>query len=210
MSIIPDLEWRYATKKMNREEVANEKIQAILEAIRLAPTSSGLQPFEVFVVSNPKVKAQLQKAAYNQSQLTECSHVLVFAVWNGYDLDRINHYFDLYEEVRQHPKGFSDGYKNSVIKLLSSLSVEQQIEHAARQAYIALGMALCEAAVQKVDSIPMEGFVAKEVDEILGLDTQRLKTVLLLPLGYKDADNDWQYGQKKVRKSTEHIFTFIE
>lgn len=210
MSIVSDLQWRYATKKMNKKVVAHEKIQAILEAIRLAPTSSGLQPFEVFVVSNPQLKAQLQKAAYNQTQLIDCSHVLVFAVWNGYDIDRINHYFDLYEKERQHPKGFSDGYKNSVIKLLSSFSIDQQIEHATRQAYIALGMALCEAAVQRVDSIPMEGFVAKEVDEILQLEKQRLKSVLLLPIGYKDAANDWQYGQKKVRKSADELFTILD
>lgn len=210
MSIIPALQWRYATKKMNGEVVVDAKIDAILEAIRLAPTSSGLQPFEVLVISNQKIKDQIRKVAFNQSQVSECSHLLVFVAWDHYTVDRITHYFDHYEKERDLPKGFSDDYKNNVTKQLTAMTLERQFEHAARQVYIALGFALAEAAVQGVDSVPMEGFVSFEVDQILGLDSKGLRSVLLLPLGYRDAENDWQAELKKVRKTKDHLFTILK
>jgi len=210
MSIIPALQWRYATKKMNGEKVSQKKIETVLEAIRLAPTSSGLQPFEVLVITHQKMKEKIKKLAYNQSQVADCSHLLVFAAWDHYTVDRMNHYFDHYEKERELPKGFSDGYKNGVMKQLTAMSLERQFEHAARQVYIALGMALTEIATLEIDSIPMEGFVSNEVDEVLGLDQKRLKSVVLLPVGYRDAENDWQSELKKVRKTKEDLFTYIE
>ncbi len=210
MSIIPALQWRYATKKMNGEKVSSQKITSILEAIRLAPTSSGLQPFEVLVVTNQEVKEKIKKLAYNQTQVSDCSHLLVFAAWDHYTVDRMNHYFDHYEKERELPKGFSDGYKNGVMKQLTAMSLERQFEHAARQVYIALGMALTEIATLEIDSIPMEGFVNNEVDEVLGLDKKGLKSVVILPIGYRDAENDWQSELKKVRKTNIDLFTYIE
>lgn len=209
MSIISALQWRYATKKMNGEVVVESKINSILEAIRLVPTSSGLQPFEVFVITNPALKESIRKVAFNQSQITDCSHLLVFAAWDHYTTERMTHYFDHYEKERDLPKGFSDDYKNSVMKQLTSLSLERQFEHAAKQIYIALGFALAEAAALQVDSVPMEGFVSADVDDILQLSEKGLRSVLLLPLGYRDTENDWQAELKKVRKTKEDIFTFI-
>src|SRR5690606_8083785 len=136
MSIIPALQWRYATKKMNGEKVSQKKIETVLEAIRLAPTSSGLQPFEVLVITHQEMKEKIKKLAYNQSQVADCSHLLVFAAWDHYTVDRMNHYFDHYEKERELPKGFSDGYKNGVMKQLTAMSLERQFEHAARQVYI--------------------------------------------------------------------------
>ena len=104
MSFIEKLNERYAAKAMNGKAVPQEKIDNILEAIRLAPTSSGLQPFEVFVVTNAEVKAQIREIAWNQSQVTDCSHLLVFAAWDNYTADRINYMFDLTNEIR--------GFKN--------------------------------------------------------------------------------------------------
>ncbi|HLT64762.1 MAG TPA: NAD(P)H-dependent oxidoreductase [Flavobacterium sp.] len=209
MSIISALQWRYATKKMNGEVVVESKINSILEAIRLVPTSSGLQPFEVMVITNPALKESIRKVAFNQSQITDCSHLLVFAAWDHYTTERMTHYFDHYEKERDLPKGFSDDYKNSVMKQLTSLSLERQFEHAAKQIYIALGFALAEAAALQVDSVPMEGFVSADVDDILQLSEKGLRSVLLLPLGYRDTENDWQAELKKVRKTKEDIFTFI-
>lgn len=209
MSIISALQWRYATKKMNGEVVVESKINSILEAIRLVPTSSGLQPFEVMVITNPTLKESIRKVAFNQSQITDCSHLLVFAAWDHYTTERMTHYFDHYEKERDLPKGFSDDYKNSVMKQLTSLSLERQFEHAAKQIYIALGFALAEAAALQVDSVPMEGFVSADVDDILQLSEKGLRSVLLLPLGYRDTENDWQAELKKVRKTKEDIFTFI-
>ncbi len=210
MSIIPALQWRYATKKMNGEKVSQKHIDSILEAIRLTPTSSGLQPFEVFVISNQEIKEKIKRVAYNQAQITDCSHLLVFTAWNHYTVDRITYYFDHYEKERELPKGFSDGYKNGVMKQLTSMTIDRQFEHAARQVYIALGMALTEIATLEIDSIPMEGFVNNELDAILELDQKHLKSVVILPIGYRDAENDWQSELKKVRKTKEDLFTFIE
>lgn len=210
MSIIDALKWRYATKRMTKEKVSLPTLQSILEAIRLAPTSSGLQPFEVFVVSNEALKIRLQEAAFHQPAVGECSHLLVFAAWETYTQERIQHYFSHYEKERALEVGFSNGYRDSVCKQLMSLLPAQQFEHAARQVYIALGFALAEAAALKVDSIPMEGFIPDQVDKILGLKAQQLKSVLLLPIGYRDAANDWQTDMKKVRKFAEDIFTFVE
>lgn len=210
MSIIPALQWRYATKKMNGEEVSHQNILSILEAARLAPTSSGLQPFEMIVITNKELKEKIKALAYNQSQITDCSHLIVFAAWSHYTVDRINHYFDHYERERDLPKGFSDGYKNGVTKQLTAMTLERQFEHAARQVYIALGMALTEAGALEVDSIPMEGFVNHELDQLLQLEERGLKSVVIMPVGYRDAENDWQSEQKKVRKNMQDMVFYME
>lgn len=210
MSIIPALQWRYATKKMNGEEVAHQNILSILEAVRLAPTSSGLQPFEIVVITNKELKEKIKPLAYNQSQITDCSHLIVFAAWSHYSVDRINYYFDHYEKERDLPKGFSDGYKNGVTKQLTAMTPERQFEHAARQVYIALGMALAEAGALEVDSIPMEGFVNNELDQLLQLEEKGLRSVVIMPVGYRDAENDWQSEQKKVRKTMQDMVFYIE
>ncbi len=210
MSVIEALHWRYAAKKLNGQPVPQEKVDLIIEAARLAPTSSGLQPFEIYVVTNPEVKEQIKKLAFNQSQITDCSHLLVFAAWNKYTTERFNHYFDHYEKERSLPKGFSDGYKTNVSKQLTSWLEEHQFDHAARQAYIAFSFAMVEAAVLGVDSSPMEGFVAGELDTLLQFDKKGLKSVLLLPLGYRDEENDWQTNLKKVRKSAEDMIHYIK
>ena len=210
MSIIPALQWRYATKKMNGEKVSQDKVNSILEAARLAPTSIGLQPFEMIVITNQSLKEKLKAVAFNQSQLTDCSHLIVFAAWSSYDINRINYYFDYYESERDLPKGFSDNYKNNVIKQLTSMTLEQQFEHASRQVYIALGMALTEAGALEVDSIPMEGFINHDVDKLLNLEEKGLKSVVILPIGYRDSENDWQAELKKVRRISSEMITCID
>lgn len=210
MSIIESLRWRYAAKKLNGEKISDENVTNIIEAARLAPTSSGLQPFEMFVITNPDLKAQIHKLSFNQTQVLDCSHLIVFAAWDHYSLDRINHYFDHYESERNLEKGFSDGYKNGVTKQLTAMTIEGQFEHAARQVYIAFGFAMAEAASLHVDSSPMEGFLPNELDELLKLKEQGLRSVLMLPIGYRDEVNDWQVHLKKVRKSTDHMVHYIE
>ena len=210
MSIIESLNWRYAAKKLNGEKVSDENVSKIIEAARLAPTSSGLQPFEMFVITNQEVKEKIHKFSFNQTQVLDCSHLLVFAAWDHYSLDRINHYFDHYETERELEKGFSDGYKNGVSKHLTALTTEQQFEHAARQVYIAFAFAMAEAAALRVDSSPMEGFLPNELDELLNFKAQGLRSVLLLPVGYRDETNDWQVHLKKVRKHTNHMVHYIK
>ncbi|PJF08983.1 NAD(P)H-dependent oxidoreductase [Pseudorhodobacter sp. MZDSW-24AT] len=195
------LNWRYATKKMDPSKpVDQDKVDRILEAIQLAPTSSGLQPFEVIVVTNPEVKAQLREVAFGQAQVTDGSHVLVFAAWDNYTEARIDAVVDQLVEERGIPREAVSGYYDNLKTMVLARDAEVNFEHAARQAYIAFGIGLTAAAFEEVDSTPMEGFDPAKVDEILGLRARGLRSVTLLPLGYRAADGDWLLGMKKVRK----------
>lgn len=209
MSFLDKLNERYATKAMNGKVVPEKKIDNILEAIRLAPTSSGLQPFEVFVVTNDETKASIREIAWNQPQVTDCSHLLVFAAWDNYTEDRINNMFNLTNEIR----GFkNEGWENYRQKLLAGYpprDAEVNFEHAARQTYIAFMAAITQAAYEGVDSTPMEGFDPTALDKILGLREKGLRSTLLLPLGYRDADKDWLVNLVKVRKPMRELVTFI-
>lgn len=210
MSLLEDLKWRYATKKMNGNVVPQEKVDYILEAVRLSASSSGLQPYEVFVITNPELLEKIKAVAWNQSQITDCSHLLVFAAWDGYSLERIEKVFNRTLAERGLPADTMDDYKKTLWGMYEPLSQEWHANHAARQAYIALGTALAAAAEQKVDATPMEGFVAEEVDKLLELKEKGLKSAVILPLGYRDEANDWLVNMKKVRTPKEIFITEIK
>jgi len=209
MELLDKLIWRYAAKAMNDQKVPQEKIDNIIEAISLAPTSSGLQPFEVIVITNQEVKERIKPIAWNQSVITDCSHLLVFAAWDPYTADRINKMFDLTNTVR----GFeNEGWENYRQLLLSSYpqkNAEENFNHAAKQAYIAFSQAIAAAAFEGVDSTPLEGFEPAALDQILGLSEKGLRSCVMLPLGYRDTENDWLVNLKKVRKSREDLVTEI-
>ncbi|MEN5056851.1 nitroreductase family protein [Sphingobacterium kitahiroshimense] len=203
MSLLEDLKWRYATKKMNGTPVAQEKVDYILEAARLAPTSSGLHPYRVIEISNRELKAKIQPIAYGQSQIVDSSHIIIFAAYDSYTKERVEAPFAQQAEERGLPSGFADDYKNNLYTQLSALSQEQQFNHAARQAYIGFGLAVAAAAEQKIDATPMEGFNNQQLDALLELDKLGLKSVTILALGYRDEANDWLVNLKKVRPSHE-------
>ena len=203
------LNWRYATKKMDPSKpVPQEKVDAIIEAIRMAPTSSGTQPFEVFVVTNPDVLEEVRKAASDQSQITDGSHLLVFAAWDNYTSERIDTVVDLNVQARGDLPMLHAYYDRLKSNYLPR-DAEVNYAHAARQACIALGIALVAAAEQEVDSTPMEGFDPAAVDAILGLRERGLRSVVLMPLGYRDASGDWLAPMGKVRKSRDTIVTEV-
>lgn len=209
-TLIEQLNWRYATKKMDpTKSVPQEKVDAILEAIRMAPTSSGTQPFEVIVVTNKEKLQLIQKAASDQTPITEGSHLLVFAAWDNYTDERIDEVVDLMTQERGELPLINTYYDNLKANYLPR-DAEVNYAHAARQAYIALGVALVAAAEQEVDSTPMEGFSPPHVDEILGLTERGLRSVVLLPLGYRDASADWLLPMKKVRKEQNTMITLVD
>jgi nitroreductase len=210
MNLIEQLNWRYATKAMNQQIVPTEKVDTILEAARLAPTSSGLQPFEIIVISNQELKEKIKPIAYNQSVVTDCSHLLVFAAWDTYTAERINHMFDLTNEKRGFINEGWENYRKMLLASYPSKPAEENFTHAAKQAYIGFSMAIAAAAFEGVDTTPMEGFDAAALDTLLGLNEKGLKSVLLLPIGYRDADKDWLVNLKKVRKSKEEFITEIK
>lgn len=202
--LIAQLNWRYATKKMDRSRVVpQEKVDRILESIRLTASSSGLQPYEVLVVTNPELRAQIKPNAWGQAQVTDCSHLLVFAAWDTYTAERINTMFDRVNAERGFKNEGWEAYRQQLLSSYPKKDAETNFQHAARQAYIGLGTALIAAAADEVDSTPMEGFDPAKVDEILKLRERGLRSVVLLPLGYRAAEGDWLAGLKKVRNPTD-------
>jgi len=209
-TLIDKLKWRYATKKMNPAlPVPQDKVDRILEAVRLTATSSGLQPYEVLIVNDPALRARIREHAWNQAQVTEASHLLVFAAWDNYTPERINAKFDLTNEVRGFKNEGWEAYRQQLLATYPQRSAEENYQHAARQAYIGLGTALIAAAEEQVDATPMEGFTPAAVDEILGLKARGLRSVLLLPLGYRQADGDWLVNLKKVRRAKDQFVTTV-
>jgi nitroreductase len=169
-----------------------------------------MQPYEVFVVTNPELREQIKPNAWGQGQITDASHLLVFAAWDDYTPERINQAFDLVNEVRGFKNEGWEAYRQQVLATYPPRGAEVNFQHAARQAYIGLGTALLAAAEEQVDATPMEGFTPEKVDEILGLRAKGLRSVLLLPLGYRQAEGDWLVNLKKVRRPLDRFVTHID
>ncbi|MCS3422797.1 nitroreductase [Rahnella sp. BIGb0603] len=205
------LAWRYATKKFDpTKSVPADKLERIIEAVRLAPTSSGLQPFELFVVTNPEVREKIRAVAWNQAQVTDSSHLLVFAAWDDITEERVNMMFDLTNDVRGFVNEGWENYRKMLLGIVAERGTEANYQAAARQAYIGLGAALIAAAFEEVDATPMEGFDPAAVDEILGLKEKNLRSVIILPIGYRAHEGDWLVNLKKVRRSRENFVTEIK
>lgn len=207
MSLLDDLQWRYATKKMNGTKVPQEKIDYILEAARMAPSSSGLQQYKVIVISDKALLEKVQGVAYNQSQITDCSHLLVFVAWDGYSDARISKVFNDMMDERGLPHNTMDAYKGVILDLYATKGPAWQAHHAAKQSYIAFAMAIAAAAEQKVDATPMEGFLPEKLDELLNLKGSGYTSTVILPLGYREPENDWLINMKKVRTPKEAFIT---
>lgn len=209
-NLIQLLKWRYATKKMtSTKSVPEEKVEHILEAVRLTATSSGLQPYEVIVVTNPEVREKIKPIAWNQAQVTDGSHLLVFAAWDNYTEERINMMFDLVNDERQIKNEGWENYRQMLLSNYPKRDAETNFQHAARQAYIGLGTALIAAAEVEVDCTPMEGFDPAALDEILDLRSRGLRSVVILPLGYREEEGDWLVNLKKVRRPREEFVTEV-
>jgi len=211
MSLIEKLQWRYATKKMDpTKSVPLEKVENILEAIRLTASSSGLQPYEILVISNKAIREKIKAIAWDQAQIVDSSYLLVFAAWDTYTADRINNAFDMTEKIRNFKSEAGDIYRQKLLSSYPLRDAETNYNHAAKQAYIGLGTALIAAADEQVDCTPMEGFDPAALDEILNLKVKGLRSVVMLPLGYRNADEDWLVNLKKVRRPKENFITWIE
>lgn len=208
--LLDKLNWRYATKKMDPTKVVpDDKVERILEAARLAPTSSGLQPYNVIVVTNPEVRARIREVAWNQAQVTDGSHLLVFAAWDNYTADRINMMFDLVNKERGFTNEGWENYRQMLLNTYVPRDPEVNFQHAARQAYIGFGLALTAAAFEGVDATPMEGFEPDKVDEILGLRERGLRSVTIMPLGYRETEGDWLVNLKKVRRPKDSFVSVV-
>jgi nitroreductase/dihydropteridine reductase len=211
MELLDKLQWRYATKAMDpTRPLAQDKLERIIEAVRLAPTSSGLQPYEILVVKNPALRARIREVSWNQAQVTDASHLLVFAAWDDYTPERINHMFDLTNEVRGFRNEGWEAYRQQLLATYPGRGAQVNFEHAARQAYIGFSAAVIAAAFEEVDATPMEGFDPNAVDEILGLRARHLRSAIMLPLGYRKAEQDWLVNLPKVRRPRDQFVTEVD
>lgn len=205
MELLNALEWRYASKKMNGKKVPEEKVEKILEAIRLAPSSIGLQPYTVIVITDPDIKQQILPIANSQQQIIDSSHLLVFAAWDKITPERVEDFINLNATTRNVSTESLAGLKGKLTDI-SKRPETENFEWAARQTYIAFATGIAAAAELRVDATPMEGFNKEALDELLGLKEKGLKSLTLLPLGYRQIENDWLVNLPKVRREREKLF----
>ena len=205
-SFIENQNWRYATKKFDAsKKIAEQDLNILKEAIRLSSSSYGLQPYKIIIVESPELRAQLQPAAWGQSQITDASHIIIFANEVNFGAEGIDSYFKNVSETRNTSLESMKGYMDFMKKTITSLSEEERNIWSSKQTYLALGNLLNAAADLKIDVTPMEGFVPSQVNALLGLDKLGLNATLIATMGYRH-DEDATQHFKKVRKSNEELF----
>ncbi|MCS6906149.1 MAG: NAD(P)H-dependent oxidoreductase [Bacteroidia bacterium] len=208
MNLIKTLLWRYAAKRMNGNAIPEEKLERILEAIRLSASSFGLQPYTILVIQNLDLRKKIQPVAWDQPQITSCSHLLVFAAWKEVTEAKISEYISNIARTRNLDIAELQDFKNMMIESMQKMPKEMHFHWAARQAYIALGTGLIAAASEEVDATPMEGFIPAEVDKLLNLESKGLASVAMLALGYRDEMTDPLAKAAKVRRPKEELFVW--
>ena len=200
MSIINQLKWRYATKSFDKERsLSDGQIQMLKEAFNLTATSYGLQTLKMVVVKDRDLRAKVLPNAYNQAQVVDCSHLLVLCIQDEINKGDVDSHFENVQKIRQTPDEVLDPFKTQLSSTIEQMPNDQKRAWAKNQAYIALGNLMTVCAVEEIDSCPMEGFLPEKVDEVLQLQKYGLKSVLLLPVGYR-SEEDFFSGLKKVRK----------
>jgi len=207
MNFAAALNWRYAAKHFTGQTVSAAKLEAILEAIRLAASSTGIQPYEIIVVSNHTLKGRIHEQACQQPQIVEGSHLLIFAAHQTLSAADIDTYMARIARVRQVPLDSLTGFADAIKGGLLPMSPEAYAAWAARQAYIALGYGIVAAAVEEVDTCAIEGFNPTALDKVLGLPERNLRSAVVLALGYRDEAKDFLATAKKVRKTRQELFT---
>ncbi len=205
MSITTALHWRYAAKRMNGMKIPKAKLDIILDAISLAPSSFGLQPFSVLVIENKEMLEKIKPIAMMQPQITEASALLVFAAWDKITREKINVYIEDVAKKRNVTVDSLNQIKEMIEAQLKN-SDSDNLNWNSKQTYIALGVALVAAAEEEIDSTPMEGFDNNLLDELLNLKELGSKSSVLMTLGYRDTKTDYLVNLKKVRRDKEKLF----
>ena len=205
MNIIDSLEWRYACKKFDKNRKLNkDQVDALKKAFNLSATSYGLQPLKMLIVQHDEIKEKLFPLSYYQEQVSTCSHILILCIDSAFGVKDVDAYFDLEKNIRGVSEDIVGKFRQQ-LKTIYNKKDRQEIDTSAiYQAYIALGTLMTVCAEQQIDSCPMEGFDPEKVDELLGLKTKNLKSVLMLPVGYR-AEDDVMRNMKKVRKPLNQV-----
>jgi len=200
MNIINSLEWRYATKKFDpSKKLSNEQVDTLKKAFNLTPTSFGLQPLKLIVIQNKELQEKFVEHSYYQRQVADASHLLVLCIEDDTTVDDVNAYFDLEKKVRKIDEDVISDFRKQLVDMYKNKSLEDKQLSAVYQTYIALGNLMTVCAIEGIDACPLEGFVPSKVDELLNLSELNLKSVLMLPVGFR-AEDDVMNGMQKVRK----------
>lgn len=209
MSIIENLKWRYATKKFDSTRKVNQPdLEKIKEAVQLSASSYGLQLYKVFVIEDAGVREKLKPASWNQPQITDASHLIVFCNFNKIRSEDIDAYLRLKSDVQNLDVKSLRNYGDFMKTKIAELSEAKIKSWTARQTYIALGTLLTACAEMKIDACPMEGFDSEKYDEILGLSERGLSASVIAAIGYRSGEDQLQYAPK-VRKPLEVLFETI-
>ena len=201
MNIIDSLKWRYAVKKFDTNKNLSEiQIETLKEAFNLTATSYGLQPLKLVIIKNKKIQEKLVPFSWNQQQILQASHLLVICVKDNYTTKEVENYFNLVQKIRNTPDEVINPFKKFLTAEIAKKTQEELYVLNKNQAYIALGNLLTVCALQEIDSCPMEGFTPDKYDEILDLTKDNLKSVLVLPVGFRASD-DYMKDLTKVRKN---------
>lgn len=210
MNIIDNYKWRYATKKFDTtKKLSDSQLNILLEAANLAPSSYGLQPFSIIVVENGPLREKLIQVPNSQAQVSEASHLIIFAVKNNLSVTDVEEYIQRIIRVRNVSPDSLSGYQASLSNSIMSKTPEVLLQWASRQVYISLGFLLAAAATEKIDACPMEGFQKDKYDEILELSQKGLSSVVMAAVGFRSENDSYQH-KKKVRKSLDEMVTFYK
>ncbi|MFD1315612.1 NAD(P)H-dependent oxidoreductase [Namhaeicola litoreus] len=205
MDIIDSLEWRYACKKFDEKlKLSDDQLNTLKKAFNLTATSFGLQPVKMLIITDNETKGNIFKYSYFQKQITTCSHLFVLCINTVMDDETIDSYFELEKEIRGTSEEIISKFRNQLKQIYKGKSQNEIEQSAINQAYIILGNLMTVCAVEGIDSCPMEGFIPEKVDEILGLADKNLKSILMLPVGFR-AEDDFMKSLKKVRKPIENL-----
>ncbi|WP_375323825.1 NAD(P)H-dependent oxidoreductase [Flagellimonas sp. GZD32] len=208
-TVLENRTWRYATKKFDAaKKVSEEDLNTLLEATRLSVSSFGLQPYHILVISDQETKEKLKPASWDQSQITDASHIIVFANFTDFGDELVDDYITNVSETRGIRLEDLNGYADFMKSKLTNLPTDFKNTWTTKQAYIAFANTIQAAAELKIDACPMEGFEAEQYNEILGLTERNLSAAVVLPIGYRSEEDDTQH-YAKVRKSKEELFTII-
>ncbi|CAD0002196.1 NAD(P)H-dependent oxidoreductase [Flavobacterium chungangense] len=205
-TLLDNLNWRYATKKFDAtKKISEADLNTLKEAVRLSASSYGLQPFKVVIVENPELREKLKAEAWGQTQITDASHLFIFANDTTLDANSVDQYIKNISETRGVPVEALDGLSGMIKGQIASLSNDAKNVWTSKQTYIALGTLLSAAAELKIDTTPMEGFSPAAFNEILGFDKLGLNAAVVATIGYRHDEDDAQH-YKKVRKSQDELF----
>lgn len=205
MNILDSLQWRYATKKFDTNRLLDEKkINILTAAFNLTATSYGLQPLKLVILQNKAIQQSLVTYSMEQQQVAQASHVLIICIEDTIDEQFIENYFENIKTIRHTEDAILQPFKTQTLKNFKEKTPEEITSWSSKQAYLTLGNLLTVCATEQIDACPMEGFIPEKYDEILELKAKGLRSVLVLPVGYR-ADDDMFASFKKVRRPLQDV-----